>query len=96
VRETIAAPERYYDALKPVMSRVDIWHTIYNHPLEGAQGIVEWNKGTGLRPYLNLLDDREQQVFLDRYARRIADEYPLRTDGKALLRFPRLFIVAQR
>jgi trans-aconitate 2-methyltransferase len=94
IRETIPEPGRYYEALKPKTSRIDIWHTIYNHPLDGAEGVVAWNRSTGLRPYLNLLEKHEQEAFLRQYTARIAEAYPPRGDGKVLLRFPRLFVVA--
>jgi len=93
-RDEQPRPEQYYELLKPHVSRVDIWHTIYNHPLDGAHGIVEWIKGTGLRPFLNLLEKDEQEAFLADYTSRIAKAYPARFDGKVLLRFPRLFILA--
>ncbi|MGV6873901.1 trans-aconitate 2-methyltransferase [Pseudochelatococcus sp. B33] len=86
----------YYDMLIPHVSRVDIWHTIYQHPLEDVDAIVEWVKGTGLMPYLEPLDASERELFLAEYAEKLADHYPGRADGKVLLAFPRLFIVAQR
>ena len=86
----------YYDLLKPVSASVDIWHTIYNHVLEGPQAVVDWVKGTGLRPFLDPLEPEERQDFLARYLDRIAAAYRPRVDGKLLLRFPRLFIVARR
>ena len=54
-------------------------------------------RSTGLRPYLGLLDEAsERPKFSRTIERRIAEAYPPLVDGKVLLRFPRLFVVAVR
>lgn len=93
-RDVLPDPEEYYAALKPLCSRFDVWHTVYNHPLDGVAGIIEWLKGTGLRPFLDVLTPDEQKDYLARYAALLTGAYPMQADGKVLLRFPRLFMVA--
>ncbi|SIT39337.1 Trans-aconitate 2-methyltransferase [Paraburkholderia ribeironis] len=87
----------YYGLLKPLCARVDVWRTVYHHPLAGgADAVVEWFKGSALRPFLAGLDAAGQQAFLQRYRDEIADAYPAQRDGTVLLPFPRLFVVATR
>jgi len=95
-RETIGSFEDYYAWLLQAGCSVDIWQTTYVHPLDGASAIVEWLKGTGLRPYIDPLSPEERSDFLRRYEAVISEAYPVQEDGKVLLRFPRLFFVAQR
>lgn len=95
-RDRLPAIGAYYDRLAPLARQVDIWHTLYNHPLAGSAAIADWFRSTGLRSYLAPLDETERAAFLADYIARLATAYPARVDGKVLLRFPRLFIVAVR
>jgi trans-aconitate 2-methyltransferase len=95
-REDLPTPEFYYDLLKPLCARLDIWHTIYNHVMAGPEGIVEWFKGSALRPFISALDAGMRDDFLAAYLAQIARKYPTRFDGRVLLKFPRLFMVATR
>jgi trans-aconitate 2-methyltransferase len=58
--------------------------------------ITEWFKGSSLQPFLSPLDAGAREKFLAAYTQKIVGAYKPRFDGKVLLRFPRLFIVAVR
>jgi trans-aconitate 2-methyltransferase len=95
-RQPLPPPRAYYEALQPHAARIDIWHTIYNHVLADAPTIVEFVRSTGLRPFLDPLGQPDRLEFLARYTARIAEAYRPMADGKVMLDFSRLFIVAQR
>jgi trans-aconitate 2-methyltransferase len=95
-RGDLPSPGDYYDLLRPWCSQLDLWHTVYNHVMTGPDAIVEWFKGSALRPFLDALDGEARNAFVAEYTAQIARAYPARFDGKVLLRFPRLFIVAAR
>lgn len=87
----------YYELLSKHCATVDVWRTTYYHPLAGGHpAVVEWFKGSGLRPFLAPLDEAERGAFLDAYLQRISQAYPALADGTVLLPFPRLFIIATR
>lgn len=96
-RTEMADASGYYSMLKPHCTRVDVWRTTYHHPLAGgASAVVEWFKGSGLRPFLDPLNEAERAEFLQRYQAAIYQAYPALADGSVLLPFPRLFLVATR
>ncbi|HVT10555.1 MAG TPA: trans-aconitate 2-methyltransferase [Polyangia bacterium] len=86
----------YYDLLAPRARAVDVWRTTYAHVMPDADAIVEWVKGTGLRPYVDDLEGDARAAFLSAYRQGIEAAYPARIDGKRLFPFPRLFIIATR
>ena len=96
-RTPLGSANAYYEFMRPLCARVDIWRTTYYHPLSGgAAAIVEWFKGSGLRPFLEPLDPASRAAYLERYTAAVARAYPAQPDGSVLLPFPRLFMVATR
>lgn len=95
VYSSMQSPDAYYRILAPVVRQFDIWETTYLHILEGDNPVVEWTKGTALRPYLDALVEPERSDFLAAYAVRIAAAYPAQPGGRTLLPFRRIFIVAR-
>ena len=90
--QPVSEPSFYYDLLSPLSSSIDMWETTYMHILEGDDPIVEWTKGTMLRPLLDHLSEKEAFSFLASYAKKVAKAYPHRADGKTVFPFKRLFI----
>jgi trans-aconitate 2-methyltransferase len=96
-RAVIATADGYYSLIRSMGGQAEVWRTTYYHPLAGGAGaIVEWFKGSGLRPYLALLTPAERADYLARYAAAVALAYPAMADGTVLLPFPRLFLVVVR
>lgn len=93
-RNWVADAAVYYDLLAGCTKSLDIWETEYLQILDGPDPVLEWVKGTGLRPILDGLDDQERALFLAEYARRLRAAYPVRADGRTLYPFRRLFLVA--
>ena len=94
---TRESPAFYYDVLQRLAARIDLWETEYYHLVDGPQAIVDWYRGTGLRPFLEALESAEQRqrfekMILEGYAR----AYPRQRDGRVLFPYRRLFIVAHR
>lgn len=96
LRTPLLGLTRYYDLLAPLAAEVDVWHTVYQHRMAGPAAIVEWLRSTGLRPFVDPLSEALRADFLAAYERRIDAAYPPRADGRRLLAFPRLFIVARK
>jgi trans-aconitate 2-methyltransferase len=96
VRTVIPPASTYYDLLADQTDEIDIWRTVYHHRMSSPGDIVDWVRATGLRPFIDPLSEEQRASFLAEYEKQLDAEYPARADGKRLLAFPRLFIVARR
>ncbi|MEZ5565740.1 MAG: trans-aconitate 2-methyltransferase [Gammaproteobacteria bacterium] len=94
---TMESPSHYYDALSGVAGSLDIWETEYSHVMNSTGAIVDWIASTGLRPFLDALDnDDERNDFCSRLRKGVDAAYAIRSDGKILLPFRRTFVIAYR
>jgi trans-aconitate 2-methyltransferase len=88
------SPAEYLDLLAREGCSVDAWETTYLHVLPGEDPIVEWYRGTGLRPVLAALEPDQAERFIAEYRERVAEAYPAAPYG-TVLPFRRVFVVAQ-
>jgi trans-aconitate 2-methyltransferase len=90
-----ADPAEYLELLARAGCEVDTWETTYLHVLHGADPVLDWYKGTGLRPVLATLDTGQAAGFLAEYGQRMRDAYPPLPFG-TVLPFRRVFVVARK
>ncbi|MQA77149.1 MAG: trans-aconitate 2-methyltransferase [Streptosporangiales bacterium] len=89
----VREPDAYLDLLGGLGCTLDVWETTYRHVLPGDDAVLEWMKGTGLRPVLSRLDEADGAEFLDEYGALLREEFPRRPWG-TVLAFRRIFVVA--
>ena len=89
----VATPSAYLDRLAATGCDVDVWETTYLHVLDGEDAVLEWVKGTALRPVLSALSPEEADEFLGELAPVLREAYPRSAYG-TVLPFRRIFAVA--
>lgn len=87
-------PEEYYNILSECSSSFQLWETTYYHSLENHRALVEWAKGTRIRPYLYQLSLEKAEQFEQELLNRVTEVYQIMNNGKIILRFRRFFFTA--
>lgn len=93
--DPVLDPAGYAGLLGSAGCRVDAWETTYLHVLDGTDPVLEWVKGTALRPVLDALPARQHAGFLEEYGAALRTAYPAGPLG-TLFPFRRVFAVARR
>lgn len=86
----------YFDILSSLTDKFDIWETVYYHNMPSIEAMVEWIKGSRLRPYLNALNNTDAQKLIQKITQRAADDYTKQENGEIILKFRRFFFIAVR
>ena len=95
-RPSVEEPATYLARVAELGLDVDVWETTYLQVLPGEDAVLQWMRGTGLRPVLSALaDDDERTAFEAEYGELLGQAYPRRAFG-TVLPFRRIFLVAQR
>ena len=92
--QRVAEPAFYARLMASMTGAADIWEIDYLMRLQGDNPVVTWTRATGLRPFMEPLDEAERTRFEADYAARIRAAYPPEADGSTLFAFRRIFIVA--
>ena len=97
-QSTLRQPQKlewYITELSRLGFQVDAWETNYQHILPGENAVLEWVKGTALRPMLAVLEPEDQDEFLEECRTQLLEAYPPQSFG-TLLPFKRVFFVAHK
>lgn len=93
--DPVLTPDRYGDLFAAAGLTVDTWETTYNQVLPGNDPVLEWVKGTALRPVLDRFSAGDAADFLDDLGPRLRAAYPARPYG-TVFPFRRFFAVGHR
>lgn len=89
-------PSEYYNILSNCSSSFDMWEVKYYHTMGNHQELINWVKGTRLRPYLDYLGTEKGSSFEAELVDRSKELYPLMNNGKIVLGFRRFFFMAAK
>jgi trans-aconitate 2-methyltransferase len=92
--DAVGTPRQYADLLADAGCQVDAWETTYVQALSGDDPVLDWVRGTALRPIRAALDDERWDTFVSQLAPRLRAAYPARPDGTTWFEFRRVFVVA--
>ncbi|GAA2825928.1 trans-aconitate 2-methyltransferase [Kitasatospora paracochleata] len=96
VRAGVHDPGRYLEALLDAGCTADVWETTYSTVLTGPDPVLEWVRGTALRPVLaRLADPVERAAFEEEYGALLREAYPAGAHG-TVFPFRRIFAVGVR
>lgn len=87
-------PDEYFDILSCSSNNYDIWETIYYHNMPSVEAMVEWVKGTRLRPYLNAVDKETAESIEKEITERAIRTYNKQSNGEYIFKFRRFFFIA--
>ncbi|ANS65778.1 trans-aconitate 2-methyltransferase [Streptomyces lincolnensis] len=95
--DAVHTPQAYAERLADLGCAADVWETTYIHLLEGEDPVLDWVKGTGLRPVLTALADDPgvREDFLTAYRAALREAYPAGAHGTPFP-FRRIFAVARK
>src|SRR4051794_28073474 len=74
--DAVGEPGEYHELFIRGGAQVDVWETTYSQLLGGENPVLEWVRGTGLRPVLAALGPADSVLFEREYAALLADAYP--------------------
>ena len=92
---SVGTPQSYAEVLLDAGLTADVWETTYLHVLQGADPVLEWIRGTGLRPILAALAPPEADEFATKLAAELREAYPPGPHG-TVFPFRRIFVVGRR
>lgn len=90
------SPKEYFDILSHCSSSFELWETVYYHAMPSHEQLIEWVRGTRLRPYLDVLNEAQKIEFEQDILSKAKAAYPITASGEVVLKFRRFFFVAQK
>jgi trans-aconitate 2-methyltransferase len=93
--ESVGEPGDYLRILLDAGCAADVWETSYQQVLTGTDPVLEWVRGTGLRPVLAALEEADAKRFETEYAAALRETYPQGVHG-TVFPFRRIFAVGRK
>jgi trans-aconitate 2-methyltransferase len=94
--DPVLEPDGYLRRVLALDAVADVWETTYLQVLTGPDPVLQWARGTALRPVLDVLDPDEIRDFEAEYGAVLRRAYPADAAGRTVLPFRRIFVVAHR
>jgi trans-aconitate 2-methyltransferase len=94
--DAVREPHDYAQLLMESGLTADVWETTYLHVLSGDDPVLNWVRGTGLRPVLDALSPQDATEFERDYSAALRAAYPHDAAGRTLFPFRRIFAVGQK